>query len=186
MTDYEAEHNLAPSSASTITAPSRRHLPDLATFYSSLRSVEAPTNVEPLPVNVEASYVLLAEALRANDNPSETVEHMLANLLEGAANPPTRVEGVSEAFLDGLERVKKSSLGDGMCPICGEKFVDDPYPLVVRLPCHPDHKFDLECIKPWLKLNPTCPMDRKNLVKKKTPPPPPADEEEEDYDEYYA
>lgn len=60
----------------------------------------------------------------------------------------------------------------------------DEYPLVVRLPCHPDHKFDLECIQPWLKLNPTCPLDRKELVKKKEPPP--KDDEEEDYDEYYA
>ncbi len=45
--------------------------------------------------------------------------------------------------------------------------------------------FDLECIQPWLKLNPTCPLDRKVLVKKKAPPPPP-DEEEADYDEMYA
>jgi hypothetical protein len=62
----------------------------------------------------------------------------------------------------------------------------DPYPLVVALPCHPDHMFDYECILPWLKLNPTCPLDRKNLVEKKKPPPPPADEEEDDYDDYYA
>jgi hypothetical protein len=54
------------------------------------------------------------------------------------------------------------------------------------LPCHPDHKFDFECIRPWLKLNPTCPLDRKNLIEKKKPPPPPAGEEEEDYDDYYA
>ncbi len=45
--------------------------------------------------------------------------------------------------------------------------------------------FDLECIQPWLKLNPTCPLDRKVLVKKKAPPPTP-DEEEADYDEMYA
>jgi hypothetical protein len=60
----------------------------------------------------------------------------------------------------------------------------DKYPLVVRLPCHPDHKFDLECIRPWLKLNPTCPLDRKELLKKKEPPP--KDDEEEDYDDFYA
>lgn len=53
------------------------------------------------------------------------------------------------------------------------------------LPCHKDHKFDYECITPWLKLNPTCPLDRKNLVEKKKVPPPVVDEEE-DYDDYYA
>ena len=63
----------------------------------------------------------------------------------------------------------------------------DQFPLVVELPCHPDHRFDLDCIKPWLKLNSTCPLDRKELLKKKQPPPPPADDDdEEDYDDMYA
>lgn len=61
----------------------------------------------------------------------------------------------------------------------------DTHPLVVRLPCHKDHLFDLECIQPWLKLNPTCPLDRQTLVKKKPPPPPP-DEEDGEYDDMYA
>lgn len=61
----------------------------------------------------------------------------------------------------------------------------DPHPLVVRLPCHKDHLFDLECIQPWLKLNPTCPLDRQKLVKEKKTPPPP-DEEDGEYDEMYA
>jgi hypothetical protein len=60
----------------------------------------------------------------------------------------------------------------------------DEYPLVVRLPCDDRHLFDLECIRPWLKLNPTCPLDRKTLAKRKEPPP--KDDEEEDYDDYYA
>ena len=62
----------------------------------------------------------------------------------------------------------------------------DPYPLVVRLPCHKDHKFDMECIAPWLRLHATCPLDRKDLSKKKPPPPPPKDEEDGEYDDYYA
>ena len=108
-----------------------------------------------------------------------------------------------------LDRVPKKFLKAGdSCPICSNPFLDgqhdvqgsrlscrltehwvaDPYPLVVRLPCHKDHKFDLECIAPWLRLHATCPLDRKNLVKKKEPPPPPSQEEEEDgeYDDYYA
>ena len=62
----------------------------------------------------------------------------------------------------------------------------DPHPLVVQLPCHKDHLFDLECITPWLKLNPTCPLDRKELVKKNAPPPPPDEEEDGEYDDMYA
>jgi hypothetical protein len=37
-----------------------------------------------------------------------------------------------------------------------------------------------------LKLNPTCPLDRKNLLKKKAEIPKKPDEEEEDYDDYFA
>lgn len=63
----------------------------------------------------------------------------------------------------------------------------DKYPLVVELPCHKDHRFDLDCIRPWLKLNPTCPLDRKVLLKKKEPPPTqPQDDEEGEYDDMYA
>jgi len=62
----------------------------------------------------------------------------------------------------------------------------DQYPLVVRLPCHKSHIFDLECIEPWLRLHPTCPLDRKDLIKKKEPPPPPPEDDEEEYDDMYA
>ncbi len=44
----------------------------------------------------------------------------------------------------------------------------DPYPLVVRLPCHKSHMFDLECIGPWLRLHSTCPLDRKDLFSRDT------------------
>ena len=52
------------------------------------------------------------------------------------------------------------------CPICNSPFVDDPYPLVVRLPCHTSHIFDLECVRPWLRLQGTCPLDRTDFGKK--------------------
>jgi hypothetical protein len=58
---------------------------------------------------------------------------------------------------------------------------------VVRLPCHKDHRFDLDCIRPWLKLNSTCPLDRKLLIKKKEKPvTQKIDDEEEDWDDFYA
>lgn len=61
----------------------------------------------------------------------------------------------------------------------------DSHPLVVRLPCHKDHLFDLECIQPWLKLNPTCPLDRQSLVKKKEVVKKVEDDEPE-FDDMYA
>ena len=88
-----------------------------------------------------------------------------------------------------LERVPKKSLKTGMdCPICSNPFLDDKYPLVVRLPCNPKHMFDLECIAPWLKLQATCPLDRKDLSKKKEAPTPKSEVEEEDgeWDDMYA
>lgn len=45
--------------------------------------------------------------------------------------------------------------------------LQDPYPLIVRLPCHPSHLYDLECITPWLKLHTTCPLDRTELLQGK-------------------
>lgn len=87
-----------------------------------------------------------------------------------------------------LERVPNKILKKSMdCPICGNPFLEDEYPLVVRLPCNRNHMFDLECIAPWLKLHATCPLDRKDLVKEKAPPPPPKDEEEDgEWDDIYA
>lgn len=98
-----------------------------------------------------------------------------------------KIEGVPQSYLDELERVDRRALKKGMqCPICAVDFLDDEYPLVVRLPCHRDHWFDLECIGPWLMMKSTCPLDRKDLLAKKEVPKPTMEEEEEDYDDYYA
>jgi hypothetical protein len=65
-----------------------------------------------------------------------------------------------------LDRVPKASLKPSdTCPICNNPFVEDPYPLVVQLPCHPTHRFDLECVRPWLRLRGTCPLDRVDFAK---------------------
>ena len=62
----------------------------------------------------------------------------------------------------------------------------DEYPLVVQLPCHKDHRFDLDCIRPWLKLNSTCPLDRKVLTKKEPPVPEKDDDDDGEWDDMYA
>ncbi|ODQ66218.1 hypothetical protein NADFUDRAFT_7376, partial [Nadsonia fulvescens var. elongata DSM 6958] len=75
---------------------------------------------------------------------------------------------VSQEFLDSLPRVSKSQLtGHDACPICTENFLDDPYPLVVHLPCNKRHRFDLECIGGWLKLKSCCPLCRHDFDEEK-------------------
>ncbi|KAK3711450.1 hypothetical protein LTR37_009629 [Vermiconidia calcicola] len=151
-----------------------------------------------MPRDISAAFRNLANAfemMRGGDEASNSgqggVDHLLGNLvqslIESAEHPPSEVQGVSDEFIEQLERVPKKSLREDMsCPICSNPFLEDSHPLVVRLPCHKDHIFDLECIQPWLKLNPTCPLDRQTLVKKKAPPPPKDEEEDGEYDDMFA
>jgi len=113
---------------------------------------------------------------------------LVESLMQSADAPPTEVAGVPDEFLTSLERVPKKELKEDMdCPICGNPFLEDKYPLVVRLPCHDDHLFDLECITPWLKLQSTCPLDRKTVWKEKEKVEVVKDEEDgEEYDDMYA
>lgn len=101
-------------------------------------------------------------------NHDELMDLLISSLLNDADRPPREVRGVGEQFLTDLERVPKGKLKpDQMCPICNHAFLEDRYPLVVRLPCHRTHLFDLECVAPWLRLNSTCPLDRSDLLQGK-------------------
>jgi hypothetical protein len=125
----------------------------------------------PVPGDVSAAYRSLAEAFqvmqRDNDNVNtDLMEQMIETLMSSAERPPSEVKGVDEEYIASLERVNiKSVKKDADCPICGNAFVEDPHPLLVRLPCHKTHIFDLECVRPWLLLNGTCPLDRVDLAK---------------------
>ncbi|KAK5701798.1 hypothetical protein LTR97_004616 [Elasticomyces elasticus] len=188
MSSYDIEHSVP---AEQKDQPRRR--PDLSTFFGNLDMIDTSqtqnANSIPLPRDISAAYRNLANAFdmmrggTQEQGQNGLLEQLVESLMQGAEHPPTEVQGVSDEFIQELERVPKKSLKeDQSCPICSNPFLEDPHPLVVRLACHKDHLFDLECIQPWLKLNPTCPLDRQVLVKKKAPPPPP-DEEEADYDE---
>ncbi|KAG5294233.1 RING superfamily domain-containing protein [Histoplasma ohiense] len=149
----------------------------------------------PVPGDISAAYRSLAEALNVMrhqtgdngfpvhdgrdeglgdvaENEDATggvglLSSMIGLLLREAEMPPREVEGVGESFCDALERISTSSLKPSQaCPICSNPFLDDPYPLVVRLPCHTSHLFDLECVRPWLRLRGTCPLDRTDFGKK--------------------
>ena len=98
---------------------------------------------------------------------SELLDSLIESLMASAERPPREVEGVDEEYIAGLERVSIKKVNkDDDCPICGHPFSDDPHPLLVRLPCHPGHIFDLECVRPWLMLRGTCPLDRVDLAEK--------------------
>ncbi|EDU44917.1 zf-RING-2 multi-domain protein [Pyrenophora tritici-repentis] len=197
MSGYEVEHNIKDEQPQQ---PARR--PDLSTFFSQLELVDTSDpsahtnpNALPQPENMAAAFRLLANAFetmrgRPSDDSNgdgDLLANMIQVLRENADDPPTELKGVPDSFLDELERVPKKALKEtDTCPICVNPFLEDKYPLVVQLPCHTDHRFDLDCIGPWLKLNSTCPLDRKELLKKKQPPPPPADDDEEEYDDMYA
>jgi hypothetical protein len=50
---------------------------------------------------------------------------LLVGELEGAGEERGKLDGVSNEFLDGLERVDKKRLKKGMdCPVCGNDFLD--------------------------------------------------------------
>ncbi len=175
----------------------------MSTFFSQLSQIEtSPSdpswpqnnpNATPTPPDVAAALRLLQEqfTVLAQNTTDDIVIDRLASLNQElellVEHPPTKVAGVPQSYLDELERVPKKELKKtDDCPICGECFLDDPYPLVVQLPCHPKHRFDLDCVGPWLRMNGTCPLDRKDLMKKKEVPKPDKEEEEEDYDEMFA
>jgi len=116
-----------------------------------------------------ALYRLVQDQLAtlATDSPTEDNRNFLNTLFQALQDeidsPPTHVTGVDETFLADLDRVPKKKLQtdpEGTCPICAEKFLDDPYPLVVELPCPGRHTFDLECISPWMLTKGTCPSCR--------------------------
>ncbi|KAF3225109.1 hypothetical protein TWF106_002987 [Orbilia oligospora] len=188
MATYEDDHNLPASSTSLKPAP-RRPRPDLSNFFSSLSinpSTTSTTTDTTDPINqASAAFTSLARAWQQSIEGNEVLESLIEQLIEEGQGG-TSVKGVDQHFLDGLERIPKKELVEAdICPICNTSFLLDQYPLVVRLPCHKSHAFDLECISPWLKLHTTCPLDRIDLTKKKTPPPPPVDEEEEEWDDNY-
>ncbi|KAF1845170.1 uncharacterized protein K460DRAFT_405439 [Cucurbitaria berberidis CBS 394.84] len=198
MSGYEVEHNISAADDKQQQPPRR---PDLSTFFSQLELVDtsdpqAHTNAHalPQPEHMAAAFRLLANAFEmmrgrpADESSGENdlLADMIEVLRQNADDPPSELKGVPDTFLDELERVPKKALkAADTCPICVNPFLEDKYPLVVQLPCHKEHRFDLDCIRPWLKLNSTCPLDRKELLAKKQPPPI-EDDDDGEYDEMYA
>lgn len=158
--------------------------------HDAATSLRNNPHATPTPNDLSTSFRLVQDQLGtlASSAPTSDNLEFLRRLIEmldiDIANPPYE-EGVSQQFLDSLDRVSRKQLKKtDSCAICAEPHLDDPYCLVVELPCHSTHRFDLECVSPWLLTKGTCPMCRKDLVKKRAPEPK-DDEEGEEYDDFY-
>jgi len=186
MATYEDDHNL-PASSTAEKKVYRRPRPDLSSFFSTLNIAEPSHGLGAPGLAADhipsQAYRELATIWGQSMEGGELLETLIGQLLEEAGDGKNG-KGASQEFLDGLERIPKAKLVEAdICPICNTPFLLDQYPLVVRLPCHPSHAFDLECISPWLKLHTTCPLDRIDVTKRKTPPP--VEDEEEEWDDNY-
>ncbi|KKF94980.1 putative RING finger protein [Ceratocystis platani] len=182
---YEIEHSIKPQ------AKPRGRRPDMSSFDALLDQVSTSgartsasaifsaqehhnPHATPTPVDMAALYRLVQDQMAslASTAPSTEnrilLESLMAELDASIADPPTEVCGLGQDFLDGLERVDRGRVGvEETCPICAEKHRDDPYCLVVELPCHKSHRFDLECVAPWIQSKGSCPLCRTDFTKKK-------------------
>lgn len=194
MSNYEYEHNL---STGTTPDPESASEADLVTRNAqNIRQrrqtlQQAITNFLSSPGNINANIsnfnnleALLNEGLfEAQPQMAEMLRSILQSVDSTDLLMLNRVEdpGVPESFLDTLERVDIKSLkDDDTCPICTIDYKSDEHPLVVELPCNSKHRFDLECISPWLKVHKTCPLCRVDVTIKKKKEDIPVDSEEEE------
>ena len=85
-------------------------------------------NVQPIPSDVSAAFRILGQAfqrMRVDRGEGAPLDDMIESLLADAETPPKEVKGVSQGFLDELERVPNKILKPSMdCPICGNPFVE--------------------------------------------------------------
>ncbi|KAH6605691.1 hypothetical protein Trco_004844 [Trichoderma cornu-damae] len=195
-TQYEVEHNVK------LAEPRRSgRRVDMASFFALLNQLDEPSggqtaqnnpHATPTPVDTAALFRLLQSQLQTLYTTAPTtdnrafLEELIASLEDDIHDPPTRLRGASQEFVDMLERVNRKKLGrEDDCAICKAPYLEDEFCLVVELPCQGRHRFDLECVGPWLRSKGTCPMCREEMGRKKEVPIV-DDDEEEDGDMMYA
>lgn len=185
--------------------PRRSRRVDMASFFNLLNQISETTagdattaghqnpHATPTPVDSAALFRLLQDQLLTLHNTAPTadnrnfLEELISSLEADINDPPSRIKGVGQEFIDMLDRVSKKKLSkDDDCAICKVPYLEDEWPLVVELPCKGRHQFDLECVGPWLRSKGTCPMCRQEMGVKKEVPTVVDDEEDEDPDMLYA
>jgi len=126
MASYEDDHNL-PRPPTTRTPRARPAIDLDALFTSTL----------PSAVSASAAFRALATTYSALSSTHTPLLESILSTLSTDATSNVPATGVPEGFTDTLERVPKQRLKEGdTCPICNTAFLEDQYPLVVRLPCH--------------------------------------------------
>lgn len=181
MPTYEEEHNLSNGRQETPTEGARA----VPTLQQALNDFMTTSTVPTTPIgNRTLVERMLGQIVQSGDG---NIESLLGDMVSGidsyAANGESK--GVDQGFLDGLERVNVKKLkSDAACAICTNEYHQDPHPLIVELPCNGKHIFDLDCIAPWLKMNKTCPMCRKDVTKKEQVILVDSEEEEDDWEMY--
>lgn len=179
----------------------------MASFNAQLSQIAAPSSgaaspqhspqhnphALPTPVDVAALFRLLQDQFQTLHSTAPTAENrefleqLIQSLDDDIHSPPTRLAGVSQEFVDSLDRVSRKALKkDDDCAICKVPYLEDEYCLVVELPCKGGHRYDLECVGPWLRSKGTCPMCREEMGKKKAAPIVEDADEESDGDMMYA
>lgn len=170
MSTYHEEHNI--NEKQNVQKTDHVTLAQqMSDFLSNPERSSAPSDISQLE-----------QALRQfEDSP---LAQQLAQRLQESESNNDPSQGMPQSYIDSLDRIpKKKFKKDDTCAICTSRYLDDQYPLVVKLPCNDKHHFDLECIGPWLKFNHTCPMCRKDLLEKKEEI---IEDSEEEYDDFYA
>lgn len=169
---YAEEQQKRRVNESQSTSRLDRSDPLLASFFTSDRLDDPPSTM----------FTNLAQVLQNYDPESNPVLVGMIDQLLSEASSHEGSSGVSQEFLDTLDRIPKGSLTlEDSCAICATPYLDDKYPLVVQLKCR--HSFDMECITPWLKLHTTCPMCRAEVQKARRIEVP--EDSEEEYDDTY-
>ncbi|EQL33900.1 hypothetical protein BDFG_04174 [Blastomyces dermatitidis ATCC 26199] len=183
---YEVEHSTTPSSANSNDIRNPRatpRRPDLSSFFATLQEITPnPSEIRtrpyavPVPGDISAAYRSLAEALNVMRHQTgddgfpvhDGRDEGLRDVAEDGDATGGRGAVVEHdwAFVAGGGGAAEGGGGGGGGVLRCNPFLDDPYPLVVRLPCHTSHLFDLECVRPWLRLRGTCPLDRADFGKK--------------------
>ena len=63
--------------------------------------------------------------VQPQDSQDELLSRLVESLMDSAEHPPSEVQGVSDEFIEQLERVPRKSLKSDMsCPICSNPFLE--------------------------------------------------------------
>lgn len=134
------EHNITRTQPQDTQRRGRNHDTLSGIIDSFIHSHQTNHNPTSISSSLDDRFTESAtslESLSAALNQLRTLENsQLADSLLNILDSNPKQTGVNLEFLDTLERVPVSQLSDDeFCPICTNKFKDDKYPLIVKLPC---------------------------------------------------